>query len=63
MYIMHDMDSGFGTYRKNKTDTSANQSGINEKYISVYNEAVELWRIELKVAQSEKTASHICMMP
>ena len=54
MYVMHDMDSGFVTYRKNKTDTSSNQSEINDEYISVYKEVVESWRIELKVAQSEK---------
>ena len=41
MYVIHDMDSGFVTYCNNKSDTSANQSEVNEKYISVYNVAVE----------------------
>ena len=31
-----------------------NQLAINDKYISVCKKAVESWRIELKVAQSEK---------
>ena len=54
MYVMHDMDSGFVTYRKNKTDTSSNESDVNDEYISVYKDAVESWRIELKVEHSEK---------
>ena len=41
MYVMHYMDFGFVTYRKNKSYTSGNQSEVNEKYISMYKVAVE----------------------
>ena len=49
MYVMHDIDYGFVTYWKNKSDTSGHQSEVNGKYISVYKVAVEAWRSELKV--------------
>ena len=54
MYVIHDMDSGFVTYRKNKNDTSVNESEINEKFIFVYKAAVESWRNELKVSNAKK---------
>ena len=54
MYVMHNMDSGFVTYRKNKNDTSVNESEINEKFIFVYKAAVESWRNELKVSNSKQ---------
>ena len=54
MYVMHDMDSGFVTYRKNKNDTSVNESEINEQFIFVYKAAVESWRNELKVSNSKR---------
>ena len=54
MYVIHDMDSSFVAYRKNKSHTSGHQSDVNEKYISVYKVAVEAWRNELKVSDSEK---------
>ena len=45
MYVMHDMHSGFVTYRKNKDDSGVNESENNDKqYISVYQNDVELWR-------------------
>ena len=54
MYVMHDMNSGFVTYRKNKNDTSVNESEINEQFIFVYKAAVESWRNELKVSNSKE---------
>ena len=54
MYVMHDMDSGFVTYRKNKSDTSGHQSDVNKNYISVYKVVVEAWRNDLKVSDSKK---------
>ena len=54
MYVMHDMDSRVVTYRKNNSDACGHQSAVNEHYISVYKVAVEAWRNELKVSDSEK---------
>ena len=53
-YVIHDMDYRFFTYCKNKSDTSGLQSEVNEEYISVYKVAVEGWRNELKVLDSER---------
>ena len=54
MHVIHDMDSGFVTYHKNKNDISGHQSEVNEIYISLYKVAVEAWRNELKVSDSKK---------
>ena len=55
MYVMHDMDSGFVTYRKNKDDICVNESGMkNDECIFVYKAAAESWRKEPKVINSEK---------
>ena len=50
---MNDMDSGFFAYLKNKSEISEHQSEFNEKCISVYKVAVEAWRNELKVSDSD----------
>ena len=55
MYVMHDMDYRFFSYRLNKSDTSRHQSDVNEKYVSVYKVDVEGWRNGLKISDFEKS--------
>jgi len=51
---MHDMNSGFVTYRKNKNENSANATLVDESFISVYKNSVESWRNELKLEDSKE---------
>ena len=54
MYVMHDMNSGFVTYRKNKTENSSKETLVDESFISVYKNSVESWRNELKLEDSKE---------
>ena len=53
-YVLHDYNSGFVTYRKNKDDNLDNETVLNEDYISVYQSEIELWRDTLSVDRGEK---------
>ena len=57
-YVLHDMDSGFVTYRKSKGDSRPsvgdNDDDNNSGFISVYKNDVEFWRKSLKVGNENK---------
>ena len=54
-YVLHDMNSGFVTYKKNKEDASPIPNGRdNDEFISVYQHEVETWRKLLKVGTNNK---------
>ena len=59
-YVLHDMDSGFVTYRKNKGDDHPSlrdndeDDDNNGAFISVYQNEVESWRKLLKVGNENK---------
>ena len=53
-YVLHDYESGFVTYRKNKDDKLDKETVVDEAYISVYQTEIEVWRDALKVDRGEK---------
>ena len=49
-YVLHDMNSGFVTYKKNKEhDVPVSNGTDNDEFISVYKNEVESWRKTLEV--------------
>lgn len=54
MYVMHDMDLCFVTYRKHGSVTSVNKSEKKEKFIAIYKAVVEAWKNKLKVIHSTR---------
>ena len=54
-YVLHDISSGFVTYKKNKEDARPVCHGVkNDEFISVYKDEVETWRKKLKVGNDNK---------
>ena len=54
-YVLHDINSGFVTYKKNKEDARPVSHGLqNDEFISVYKNEVETWRKKLKVGNDNK---------
>ena len=55
VYVIHDINSGFITYRRN--DPTAELDNIqhgNEDYIYIYNDQVKAWRKELKIEDDDE---------
>ena len=53
IYVKHDMNSGFVTYKKNKNST-VNSFPSSDEYTSVYKADVDLWRKKLEISGSKQ---------
>ena len=54
-YVLHDMNSGFATYKKNADDNVPVSNGNdNDEFISVYQTEVESWRKLIKFGNTNK---------
>ena len=59
-YVLHDMNSGFVTYRKSKgSDLPVSGGTDNDKFISVYQHEVESWRKLLQLGNNNKYWLHL----